>query len=75
MPRLRHALVASSLLVIARSALFAQSDASIDGGASHLRQTGLPQASVGTLGARARWDAIRASTPTTPSFFRSSWHS
>jgi len=64
MPRFRHALVASSLLVIARSALFAQSDASIDGGASHLRQTGLPQASVGTLGARARWDAIRASFAT-----------
>ena len=49
------------LVASALAAAHAQSDGSIDGGASHLRQTGLPQANVGTLGARARWDALRAS--------------
>src|SRR5262245_7490471 len=63
MPGLRHALVAL-LLFVARRAAVAQSDASLDGGASRLRQTGLPQANVGTLGARARWDALRASLAT-----------
>jgi Glycogen recognition site of AMP-activated protein kinase len=64
MPGCWHAPAAFLLVVLAGGVARAQTDVSIDGGASHLRQTGLPQADVGTVGARARWDAIRASFAT-----------
>src|SRR3954471_17097142 len=61
MPRLRHAPSALFVLLLAPAALGAQVDASVDGGAAHLRQANFPQSDVGTFAARLRWDGLRAS--------------
>jgi AMP-activated protein kinase-like protein len=64
MSRLRHAPVAFLLIAFALRAAQAQVDASVEGGASHLRQIDLPKSDVGTFGGRFRWDGLRGSLAT-----------